>query len=78
MNTQKLIEACTRIFENGSVVRHKYILINPELVFELPVIASELDIQHCTFLTVDDGSKVWLKEIVKNKKPYFIFQEFLK
>lgn len=73
MNTQKLIEACTRIFENGSVVRYKYILINPELVFELPVIASEFDIQYCTFLTVDDGSEVWLEEIVKNKKPYFIF-----
>lgn len=73
MNTQKLIEACTRIFENESIVRHKNILINPELVFDLPVIASELDIQQCTFLTVDDGSEVWLEEIVKNKKPYFIF-----
>ena len=73
MNTQQLAEACTRIFENGSVVRHKYILINPELVFELPVIARELDIQQCTFLTVDDGSEVWLEEIVKNRKPYFIF-----
>ena len=73
MNTQKLAEACTRIFENGSVVRHKCILINPELVFELPVIASELDIQYCTFFTVDNGSEIWLEEIVKNKKPYFIF-----
>lgn len=73
MNTQKLIEACTRIFENGSVVRYKYILINQELIFELPVIASKLDIQYCTFLTVDDGSEVWLEEIVKNKKPYFVF-----
>ena len=78
MNTQKLMEACTRIFENRSIVRYKYILINPELIFELPVIASELDIQYCTFLTVDDGSKVWFEEIVKNKKPYFIFQELLK
>ena len=73
MNTQKLAEACTRIFENGRAVRHKSILINPELVFELPVIASELDIQYCTFFTVDNGSEIWLEEIVKNKKPYFIF-----
>lgn len=73
MNTQKLTEACTRIFEDKSAVRYKYVLINPEKIFELPVIASELDIRYCTFITVDDGSEVWLEEIVKNKKPYFIF-----
>ena len=73
MNTEKLEQACTRIFKNRSIVRYKYILINSELIFELPVIASELDIQYCTFLTVADGSEVWLEEIVKNKKPYFDF-----
>ena len=73
MDSQKLAEACTRIFENGSVVRYKHILINPEVIFDLPVIASELDIQRCTFFTVDDGSEVRLEEIVRNKKPYFIF-----
>lgn len=73
MTPQKLTEACTRIFENGSVVRYRHILINPEVIFDLPVIANELDIQRCTFFTVDDGSEVWLEEIVKNKKPYFIF-----
>ena len=73
MNHQELVEACTRIFEDRSVVRYKYVLINPKKIFELPVIASELDIQQCTFITVDDGSEVWLEQIIKNKKPYFIF-----
>lgn len=73
MNNQELAEACKRIFEDRSVVRYKYVLINPEKIFELPVIASELKIQYCTFITVDDGSEVWLEQIIKNKKPYFIF-----
>lgn len=73
MNHQELVEACTRIFEDRSSVRYKYVLINPEKIFELPVIASELDIQYCTFITADDGSEVWLEQIIKNKKPYFIF-----
>ena len=74
MNTQQLAEACTRIFKNRSIVRYKYILINPELIFELPAISSELDIQYCTFLTVDDGSEVWLEEIVKNKSLILFFR----
>lgn len=73
MNSQEVVEACTRIFENGSVVRYKHILINPKTIFDLPVIANELDIQRCTFITVDDNSEVWLEEIVNNKKPYFVF-----
>ena len=73
MNNQELAQACTRIFKDKSIVRYQYILINPEKIFELPVIAKDLDIQYCTFLTVDDGSEVWLEQIIKNKKPFFIY-----
>ena len=58
MNFEDIASACTRIFEDKSIVRYKTILINPEKIFKLPVLSKDLDIQCCSFFTEDNGSNV--------------------
>lgn len=69
---KKIVEACQRIFKNGTVLRNEVILINMDKIFDLPIISNQFDIQRCTFLTCDDGSDVWKREIIDNGKAFYI------